>query len=376
MRNIFKTFNYILLSLLAILSALFFYDRVILSPHSIDEIKSGFYKSTNQFPQKDNNNEYISSLFYEKIDDNNYEVFINFKSPLKNIIEINLGNVSYEVNKAGKIYYSFYLNIPDFNKPSTSFNLSKITTSEQSYSTTYLFDIYKNLDKNIINDKLNSVVGVSTSNSWGSGIILSKTESIEKDLFRRERKVYNYIIITAEHVIEDSTKIRIHYKNTYNTFNNVKLLKSYPNYDLSILELITYDGSLKPLNDSQFESLELKEPSVGDQVFLIGSPAPGGPIDFNNVKVGQIEAVNHIVDLNGKYFNAIKYDAVLGKGSSGGALFNEDGYLIGLHFAGTDNHTFGFSIPLNSIIDYINEYLDNKKASILQDAFFILFITY
>lgn len=126
----------------------------------------------------------------------------------------------------------------------------------------------------------------------------------------------------------------------------VKGVKGYDiKFDIAILELDkAIDAAVLPLGDS--ESLER-----GEEVIAIGSP-----LGYKNtVSKGVFSAQREI---NGRKY--IQISAQISSGSSGGALFNSSGEVIGITSASCFNrHYLNFAIPA----EYISKITVDKKIT-------------
>ena len=107
--------------------------------------------------------------------------------------------------------------------------------------------------------------------------------------------------------------------------------------DLAILKLET-TTSINPLSIGDSESLKR-----GDEVVAIGSP------------LGLLNTASNGI-ISGFYqdgeINAIQTTAPISLGSSGGALLNKKGELIGITYSGfNEGQNLGFAIPSNEVKD-------------------------
>ena len=104
-------------------------------------------------------------------------------------------------------------------------------------------------------------------------------------------------------------------------------------------------------------------PSVGEKVISISTPSgQANAISFGKIiHYGPIDVSGTTDFVSNVEINVIWHDAMIRQGSSGGALVNYDLELIGIHFAGgkTEDNAFteGFSIPVDSIMDFLMEYV-------------------
>lgn len=151
------------------------------------------------------------------------------------------------------------------------------------------------------------------------------------------------IVVTNHHVCKDANRIEI--KHYSKEIKNVEVYK----YDelKDILFLKTEDRTLTPITYGNSGNLR-----AGQRIYAVGSPegyensisegiVSGFRTDENNVKLVQMTCP--ITD-----------------GSSGGAVLNARGELIGLSVSGQHEGALYFAIPVNDIISMIG--LENSYA--------------
>lgn len=342
--------------------------RALFNHYIFDNLRSFAYKLNNEFPTTKTTNSYIDTINY-KLDDSSsfiYEVTIKLKTNYE-LEKIKINNSYLPVEKTNDVkVYSFIL-APNFFIIETeqTYTIQEFVSVHKTIPIYFNFTIYKDIDFNTILEKEKSIVGVSLGRTWGSGIIIEKNKTTKTNIFGKEKSVYEYLILTAQHVVKRNLKISIHYNNTYNTYGDVKILGVYTdNSDLALLKLTTKDGSLIPLDDQQFINNESIDYNVGDTVFSIGSPM-NKKIAFNAVSSGVIINKNEQIMLKEERRLAIKTTATLGSGSSGGALFDKNGNLIGLNFAGDSNNNYGFAVPIEIILQAKNIILTSTSFHLI-----------
>ena len=155
-------------------------------------------------------------------------------------------------------------------------------------------------------------------------------------------------IITAYHVIEDATKIKVTLKNGENY--EAKLIGSDSDNDTAIIKIEKTGLTPAVMGDSD----ALK---VGQTAIAIGNPLGqlGG-----TVTTGIISALDREIDLGDTIMNLLQTNAAINPGNSGGALFNSKGELIGITIAkssGSDVEGLGFAIPINDVKGIVNDIL-------------------
>ncbi|NLM46082.1 MAG: trypsin-like serine protease [Firmicutes bacterium] len=152
-------------------------------------------------------------------------------------------------------------------------------------------------------------------------------------------------IVTNYHVIEKAQKIRIINGNGVIYTGDV-MIKGYDKeLDIAILSTAVKNEAFLPLGDTS----SIK---VGQPVYAIGSPLGLS----NTVSEGIISAIRA---------NGIQTTAPISPGSSGGALINQNGEVIGITYAkmqGGEN--LGFAIPIEKIFE-VNTDLNLTVAEFL-----------
>ena len=157
-------------------------------------------------------------------------------------------------------------------------------------------------------------------------------------------------IVTNNHVIEGASKVTVRLKNGdsyeaeikgYDAETDIALLKI--DAENLVPAVIGRSGDLK----------------VGDKAYVIGNPLGtlGG-----TVTQGIISALNREIDVDGTTMSLLQTDAAVNPGNSGGALFNDQGQLVGVIVAkssGNDVEGLGFAIPIDEVtpvIDQLGQY--------------------
>ncbi|MFH1198573.1 MAG: trypsin-like peptidase domain-containing protein [Candidatus Omnitrophota bacterium] len=162
-----------------------------------------------------------------------------------------------------------------------------------------------------------SVVLIQTQSSMGSGFVVSS----------------DGLILTNSHVINMSETISVKFIADNRVYSNVKIVKNNTIRDLALLK-INEVGNFMPvvLGDSD-------QVSVGERVVAIGNPQGLE----NTVSDGLVSAIR---DMNGT--KLIQISAPISAGSSGGALFNMNGEVIGVTSSGfNEGQNLNFAVAIN-----------------------------
>src|SRR3990167_466989 len=160
--------------------------------------------------------------------------------------------------------------------------------------------------------------------SLGSGVVLDSRQGH---------------IITNYHVIEDHTKVVVVFSNGFYAYAEV--IGENDKVDLALLKIDV--GTVPPLTAIQVNNAD--DLSSGDKIYVIGNPHG---LDYS-VSAGVVSAVHRTLGFL-EHEDWIQTDAAVNGGSSGGAMINEAGQLVGINAAGETNGFGGSSIGLNFAI--------------------------
>jgi len=144
--------------------------------------------------------------------------------------------------------------------------------------------------------------------------------------------IYNDLLITNYHVVDDSDSLRVHFGGKVETVKT-ELVISNPDADLAAVRLPGYP-SLK---------LATAEPKKGDKVYALGHPD-----QKFTITEGTITAFT-------TYGNDISHDAVTNPGSSGGPVVNASGEVIGVSVGGGLHPKYNTAVHLNKLIAELNK---------------------
>ena len=175
--------------------------------------------------------------------------------------------------------------------------------------------------------------------SLGSGVIIAK----------------NGYIVTNNHVIDGAEEITVTMGEDKTEYN-AKLIGKDSDSDIAVIKI-----EAKNLTPIQFG--HSKELEVADVIFAIGNPFGIG----STVTQGIISALNkNKVGIN-RYENYIQTDASINPGSSGGALVDSRGALIGMSTAiiskSGGNNGIGFAIPVAMVKDVVKKLVADGKVT-------------
>ncbi len=185
------------------------------------------------------------------------------------------------------------------------------------------------LPTSLYNDNVNSVVYVQTQDSSGSGVLL-KEDGTFVTCF--------HVIANADYIFIKLEDGSIYYVNGFRYIN--------PLTDVAILTLDT-KRKFKPILPENAKQLK-----IGEKVYVISNPQ-GIQFVFTDGMINQY---------NKDY---IQFSAPISSGSSGGALLNSKGHLVGIitsQFDPSAAQNINFALPNHYFIDKINvEKITNGK---------------
>ena len=151
-------------------------------------------------------------------------------------------------------------------------------------------------------------------------------------------------ILTSWHVIDGGHAFGVRFENDEKLYGGVELIKYHPEFDLALIRI---DRKLKPLPlyDGR------RELRRGEKVVAIGSPMGL----FNSVSDGIISGFRKI-----KNNDMIQFTAPVSPGSSGGALLNCCGEIIGICLGGFDE---GQNLNVAVSYKHIGSFASNIKLT-------------
>ena len=200
----------------------------------------------------------------------------------------------------------------------------------------------------VIEDVRPSVVDINaysvSFSSAGSGVIVGKSDEA-------------YYVITNHHVIDQATnfEVVVYESEDKSKTYEASLIGTSMENDIAALKISTTD-SLKCVGFIE-DSSKVK---AGTEVIAIGNPLGilGGSVTHGIVSA--VEREVYLQELG--YMNLIQTDAAINSGNSGGALFNNEGLLIGIVNSGySDYEGLNFAIPSNTARSCFTSIIDTYK---------------
>ena len=178
-------------------------------------------------------------------------------------------------------------------------------------------------------------------NGGGSGVVISD----------------DGLIMTNHHVIDNSTQVRVVFED--GRMYESEIIGSDRLTDIGLLKISA--SNLVPISIGNSDVLK-----VGDLAVAIGHPLTLGAAP--TVTTGVVSALERRLDVGGEAMNSgvtlfglIQTDAPITRGSSGGALLNSNGELIGITTAiataDVGAEGLGFAVPVNLALGIADDLL-------------------
>ena len=170
------------------------------------------------------------------------------------------------------------------------------------------------------------------------------------------------LIITNHHVIDNAKDVRVIFED--GRMYEATVIGSDKLTDIGVVKI--QNEKLIPISFGNSESI-----FVGDLAVAIGHPLTLGAAP--TVTTGVISALNRRLDVGSEsmnnavtLFGLIQTDAPITRGSSGGALLNQKGELIGITTAiataDVGAEGLGFAVPINLALGIVEDILDDGKV--------------
>lgn len=203
----------------------------------------------------------------------------------------------------------------------------------------------------VIEETVESVVGISKLKNTGSSIFSNSTES-QLGLGTGVIITENGYILSNEHVTGSKySKCYVTLENG-NNYNGT-VVWSDSSIDLSIVKIEAKNLKYSILGDSD-------NVKIGETVYAIGNPigfefrrtVTSGIISAKNrtIKIEEEENISYMTDL-------IQTDATINPGNSGGPLIYPNGEVIGINTVKISSaEGIGFAIPINIVKPIIESY--------------------
>lgn len=168
-------------------------------------------------------------------------------------------------------------------------------------------------------------------------------------------------VLTNYHVVEDSDTITVTFFD--GTSYDAALVGYDVDTDVAVLKVDAQDLQTVVLGDSDAVR-------VGDAVYAIGNPL--GELTFS-LTAGVVSALDRQVTMeNGVDMDLMQTDCAINSGSSGGALFNDHGEVVGItngkysgssSMSGASIENIAFAIPVNDALNVAEQIIETGTVS-------------
>lgn len=171
-------------------------------------------------------------------------------------------------------------------------------------------------------------------------------------------------VVTNYHIIDETVSIRVSLLDDSSRYFEAKVVGFDEEFDLAVLKFDPAEVTLTPARLGDSDQL-----AVGDRVYAVGNPM--GYL-LGSMSGGLVSALARDEAESGSALGLIQTDAVLNPGSSGGALLNESGQVVGITCAkitGIERESgealedavvlegMGLAIPITDAIPFVNHIL-------------------
>ncbi|MFA4992842.1 MAG: trypsin-like peptidase domain-containing protein [Candidatus Omnitrophota bacterium] len=148
-------------------------------------------------------------------------------------------------------------------------------------------------------------------------------------------------IVTNYHVIKGAEGLGVKFAQDKELVTNISVIKTDAVRDIALIKVNT------PINATPLSLGDSEQITVGERVVAIGNPKGLQ----NTVSDGLVSAVR---DADG--VKQIQISVPISPGSSGGALINMRGQVIGITSSGVDQaQNLNFAIPINYVKEYLQQ---------------------
>lgn len=214
-----------------------------------------------------------------------------------------------------------------------------MTDEEDMPALEFVFDA-KDIYKYNVDAVVSIEVTMQRGKGYGTGFIISKEG----------------YIVTNYHVVDGAKNVLVTLYDDrqfsadvvgYEETNDIAVIKIKP------------DGEIHSLIYGVSSDL-----SVGDPVYIIGNPL--GDLTFTLTN-GVVSALNRLIDTDtGMQINMFQTNAAINSGNSGGPVFDEHGFVVGIasaKYAAASIEGLGFCIPIDDVRSMIDEIINKGYVS-------------
>ena len=273
------------------------------------------------------------------------------------LLTLSLGVILFGCNDFGALDE---INGGEDGKISSSQNPSSEKTTYNSYTVTTevgtpseVYTEYSDMVADVVNTVVVVYVKTSSDSDWvsnGAGVFYGDATDSEGNKAT--------LIITCCHVIDSATEVlvAINTGDTDPSNDRQKVAEVVGMDDVSDVAVLKIDGEY---DIAKLRNTDEAPIALGEKATAIGNPLGAGI----SVTQGIISGTSKSVSMDGITMTLLQTDAAVNGGNSGGALFDAQGYLIGMVNAkssGENIEGMGYAIPVYDVMYNANSLISTS----------------
>lgn len=181
--------------------------------------------------------------------------------------------------------------------------------------------------QDIAEDRLAAAVTIIKGGGHGSGVVIAE----------------NGYILTNEHVVGGAEQVSVAFDTGVTVTGTV--LRRHKARDIALVKV--------PMTGLTAAPIAERPPRIGADVFVVGTPLDT-ELD-STVTRGIFGGTKTMQGVGGPEMEWIRHDAAAFPGNSGGAVYDENGNVIGLIALGVgDRESLNFGVPIDSGLAFLN----------------------
>ena len=268
---------------------------------------------------------------------------ICYMNPKEDIVNLYPDIESYSTLYKCSILYSDNITIPEFT-PAPNLEYAPVSSTPDTISQSKIFKHTKQHQSQPQAEEFSYEQLASLSNS----VVMIKVYNNENTILCGGSGVVIHsggYILTNLHVVAGGQYYSVLYENETEEYFTDKLIKYHQLYDLAIIRV---DKNCSPLTVKTDDYLVR-----GQKVVAIGSPLGL----FNSISDGIVSGFRELNDIP-----MVQFTAPISNGSSGGALLDMYGRLVGLITAGFDKgQNLNLAVPSEKIFQFAENFIEHKN---------------
>lgn len=273
------------------------------------------------------------------------------------LLTLSLGVILFGCNDSGALDE---INGGEDGKISSSQNPSSGNTTYNSYTVTTevgtpseVYTEYSDMVADVVNTVVVVYVKTSSDSDWvsnGAGVFYGDATDSEGNKAT--------LIITCCHVIDSATEVlvAINTGDTDPSNDRQEVAEVVGMDDVSDVAVLKIDGEY---DIAKLRNTDEAPIALGEKATAIGNPLGAGI----SVTQGIISGTSKSVSMDGITMTLLQTDAAVNGGNSGGALFDAQGYLIGMVNAkssGENIEGMGYAIPVYDVMYNANSLISTS----------------